>query len=269
MAQSFKLFLVPGSVQFLAIGLALALGLLYGSARLQRWGRLWLTILLPFYLFLCTPVGADIVSAPLAWRYGSLKTAEQAAGIDTVVSLTTGSWVYKADGLEVDEMGKPTSYNAMETARVYRMLGSPTVLVTGGVAPGGEQRFRESEVMAEGLARLGIPQERIVLETRARNTWEQAVNSAALLRKRGVRRFVLVTDSEHMPRALSMFRAQGLEPVPSVSVMRTETPPGLIHRLRPTLTAYQQSDRACYEYVARLYYWGRDLLGRGSAGRTE
>jgi hypothetical protein len=31
MAQTLKLFLVPGSIQFLAIGLALGVGLLYGS----------------------------------------------------------------------------------------------------------------------------------------------------------------------------------------------------------------------------------------------
>jgi uncharacterized SAM-binding protein YcdF (DUF218 family) len=261
MAQTLKLFLVPGSVQFLAIGLALGVGLLYGGARQQRWGRWWLTALLPFYLFLCTPVGADVVSAPLAWQYGALKTADQAAGIDTVVALTTGSWVYRANGLEVDEMGKPTAYNAMETARVYRMLGSPTVLATGGAPPGAEQRFAEAEVMADGLVRLGVPRERITLETRSRTTREQAVNAAEMLRRRGTRRFVLVTDSEHMPRAMAVFREQGIDPVPSVSVMRVQTPPGLVHRLRPTIGAYQQSDRACYEYVARLYYWGQNLLG--------
>jgi uncharacterized SAM-binding protein YcdF (DUF218 family) len=136
--------------------------------------------------------------------------------------------------------------------------------VTGGIVLDGQQHDSEAEVMAEGLVRLGVPRARIVLETHARNTREQAVNSAEVLRRRGTRRFVLVTDSEHMPRALSVFRAQGLDPVPSVAVMTFATPPGLIHRIRPALGAYLQSDRACYEYFARAYYWCQDLWGGGS-----
>ena len=265
MAQSLKLFLVPGSVQFLAVGLAIGVALLYAGPRPQRWGRLWLTALLPFYLFLSTPIGADIVAAPLAWRHGSIERAEQAAGVDTIVAITTGSWVYKARGLEVDEMGKFTSHNALETARVYRLMASPTVLATGGMVVDGQQRFTESEVMADGLVRLGVPRDRIVLETRSHNTREQAARSAEILKRRGTKRFVLVTDSEHMPRALAVFRAQGLDPVPSVSVLRVSTPPGLLHRLRPTLGAYLQSDRACYEYFAIAYYWSRGLLPLGKS----
>jgi uncharacterized SAM-binding protein YcdF (DUF218 family) len=261
MAESFKLFLVPGSVQFLAVGLALGVGLLYGGPRLQRWGRRWLTGLLPFYLFLCTPVGADVMSAPLAWRYPPVDTAAQVAGLDTVVAITTGSWVYKARGLEVDEMGKFTSFNALETARVYRLMKSPTVLVAGGMVVDGLQRSAESEVMADGLVRLGVPRDRIILEVRSHNTGEQAAHSAELLKMRGTKRFVLVTDSEHMPRTLAAFRAQGLDPLPSPSSPRVTTPPGLLFRLRPTLGAYLQSDRACYEYFAIAYYWSRGLLG--------
>jgi uncharacterized SAM-binding protein YcdF (DUF218 family) len=139
-------------------------------------------------------------------------------------------------------------------------MGSPTVLVAGGMVVDGGQRSAESEVMAEGLVRLGVPRDRIILEVRSHNTREQATNSAELLRMRGTKRFVLVTDSEHMPRTLAAFRAQGLDPLPSPSSPRVTTPPGLRYRLRPMLGAYLQSDRACYEYFAIAYYWGRGLF---------
>ncbi len=261
MAQAVKLFLVPGSISFLAIAATLGVAMLYGGRRLQQWGRVGLTGLVLVYLALSTPLGADIVAAPLAWGIGSLGSADQARGVDTIVALSTGSWVYRADGFEVDEMNPTTSYNAMEAARVYRLLGSPMVLVTGGIVVDGQQRDPESVVMSAGLVQLGVPRERIILETRSRTTMEQAVNSAGILRSRGIRRFVLVTDSEHMPRALSAFRAQGLDPVPSVALLRCTTPPALIYRLRPSFEAYLQSDRVCYEYLARLYYWGQTLLG--------
>jgi uncharacterized SAM-binding protein YcdF (DUF218 family) len=261
MVPAFKLFLVPGSVQFLACGLALGVTLLYFGARARRWGRGWLTGLLLFYLVLSTPAGADFIAAPLTRQYGALARADQVRGIDTVVALTTGTWVYRANGFEVAEMGKPTSHNAMEAARVCRLLRDPTVIVTGGVVIDGQQQNAEAEVMAEGLVRLGVPRERLVLETRSRDTWQQAENSAKILRARGTTRFVLVTDSEHMPRAMSVFRSQGFDPVPSVSELRFTLPPGWVHRFRPSLGAYQQSDRAFYEYFARAYYWGLGVLG--------
>jgi len=158
-------------------------------------------------------------------------------------------------------MGKSTSLNAIEAARVYHLLGAPGVIATGGIVHPGEQRRSEADVLCDGLVRLGIPRDHIVVESRARNTREQASFSADLLRRRGQTRVVLITDAEHMPRAMAMFREQGLDPIPSVSVLAETTPPGIFHQIRPTLNAFLQSDRACYEYAARLYYWVQGFLG--------
>jgi uncharacterized SAM-binding protein YcdF (DUF218 family) len=262
MVQTTKLFLVPGSLQFFGLGLLLGVALLYGNARWQRWGRAWLIVLALAYGALSTPVGSDLLASPLTRQYGSLTAPGQAPGIDTIVTLTTGTFVYRADGLEVVEMGVATAHNALETARVYRLLGAHTVLATGGIVVPGHQRTPEAAALGDGLVRLGIPRDRIVLETQSRTTREQAVKSAAILRQRATRRFVLITDSEHMPRAMAAFRGEGLDPVPSVATLATTTPPGLIYRLQPNLDAYLQSDRACYEYLARVYYWAQDWLHR-------
>jgi uncharacterized SAM-binding protein YcdF (DUF218 family) len=255
MIDAIKLLLVPGSISFFVLGLLGALVLLYGNAAMQCWGRRWLTLLLVVYAFLATPVGADAVAAPLTWQYGALGSKAVAGAVDTVVTLTTGVYAYRAQGLEIVEMGKKTSHNALETARVYRLLGHPTVIATGGIVTPGAQLVSEAEVLRDGLVRLAIPPERIVLETRSHNTREQAEQSAAILRQRGVKRFVLITDAAHMPRAIAEFRRLGLDPIPSVSIVAESTPPGLLHRLRPNLGALQQSDWACYEYGARIYYW--------------
>lgn len=65
---------------------------------------------------------------------------------------------------------------------------------------------------------LGVPAERIVLENRAKNTFENAVYSGRIFRDRGWRRLAVVTDAFHMRRALFVFRRLGLpvvgDPVP-------------------------------------------------------
>jgi hypothetical protein len=35
---------------------------------------------------------------------------------------------------------------------------------------------------------------------------------------------------------------------------------GAWHRLRPSINALRQSDWACYEYLARVYYWKQGWL---------
>jgi uncharacterized SAM-binding protein YcdF (DUF218 family) len=260
MSTLVKLFLVPGSISFLVVALVVGVGLLYGSDRMRRWGRVWLTLVLAAYAFLSTPLGADFVAAPLARTFTSIREPEQAAGIDTMVVLSAGGEVYRAYGDEIAEMGKATSFNALEAARLYKLLSPRTVIASGGIVDPETRRVSEAEILAAGLARLGVPRERILLESRSRTTREQAVNVAEILEKRGTRRFLLVTGADHMPRARATFRELGLQPVPSVSRLVMATHPSFWQALRPSMNALRQSDWACYEYLARIYYWSQGWL---------
>ena len=265
MVNLVKLFLVPGSVGFLVLGLATGVALLYASARLQRWGRAWLTVLLVVYAFLSTPLGTDLVVAPLAGE--SIESAADVAGLHSIVVLSTGGEVYRAGGLEVAEMGRFTSFNALEAARLQRLIGpGATVIASGGIVNRGARQRPEAEVLADGLVRLGVPRSQVIIEAGSRTTREQAVLVAALLKRRRVSRFLLVTTSDHMGRAAAAFRAEGVDPVAAPSVPRLATAPGLLHRLRPSLNALRQSDWACYEYLARLYYWAQGWWGAKTIG---
>lgn len=260
MATFVKLFLVPGSIAFLVVSLVVGVALLYGSDRMRRWGRVWLTLVLLVYAFLATPFGADAVSAPLVRGFTPVTAKEQAAGVDTLVVLSTGGEVYRAYGEEVAEMGKATSFNALEAARLYRLVAPRAVIASGGVVDPHARRATEAEILANGLVRLGVPRDRIVLEARSRTTREQAVNVAEMLKKRGTRRFLLVTGADHMPRARATFRERGLDPIPSVARYAMAWHPSFWQQLRPSINALRQSDWACYEYLARLYYWWQGWL---------
>jgi uncharacterized SAM-binding protein YcdF (DUF218 family) len=86
------------------------------------------------------------------------------------------------------------------------------VLATGGVPPGGCSTRPEAVAAAADLGARGIDPTRILVEPSARNTWENAVLSARLLRAQGLAQapLLLVTDPWHLPRARLAFRAQGL-----------------------------------------------------------
>ncbi len=261
MASAAKLFFVPGSIPFFFAGLILGVVLLYGGDRPRRWGRAWLTVLLLVYGLLSTPLGSGFVAAPLVRQLPAITSKGQAAGVDTIVVLSNGGEVYGSGDDQVVEMGRPTAHNALEAARLYRLLSPALVVASGGIVEGDRRRVPEARVLADGLVRLGIPSQRIVLETQSRNTNEQAVNVAAILKKRGVRRVVLVTAPTHVPRARDSFRRAGLDPLPSAPPFVISAPSALWHRLRPGIDGLEQSEWSCYEYLARVYYWGRERFG--------
>ena len=84
-----------------------------------------------------------------------------------------------------------------------------------------------------------------------------------VLRAHGAKGFVLVTSPAHMRRALAVFRAEGLDPVPSVAPIRSEH---LSRRRRCCFrmpTALWLADQVLYEYAATVYYWWSGWLRAG------
>jgi len=141
-------------------------------------------------------------------------------------------------------------------ARLARR-GDLPVLVSGGVAnpnnphPGAP---REAHLMGRAL-RLEFGIQRVWLEADSRNTWDNAVYSAELLRQRGIRQVVLVTQAAHMRRAVEAFQAQGLAvwPAPTLySFRRLElaTPDAWL----PSASAVAGIYYACHEWLGLWYY---------------
>ncbi len=129
-------------------------------------------------------------------------------------------------------------------ADIHRRLELP-VLVTGDGA---------RELMAEVLeSSFGVPVR--WLEVASRDTHENAVLSARLLREAGIGRVVLVTHFWHMPRAAAAFRHAGLEAVPAPMgfIGRVRTEAGLM-ALVPTARVLLSSYLALHEWLGIVWY---------------
>ena len=70
--------------------------------------------------------------------------------------------------------------------------------------------------MARLLEALGVAKERITLESRSRDTYENAVFTKRLVNPGAGERWLLITTAWHMPRAMGCFRQAGfaVEPWP-------------------------------------------------------
>jgi uncharacterized SAM-binding protein YcdF (DUF218 family) len=93
---------------------------------------------------------------------------------------------------------------------LWRRGVAPRLVLTGGVGSG--------DVMSEAAAsrryvlRLGVPDSALVLEHTGRTTRESLSNAADLLRAKGWRRVMLVSDPPHMWRTAILARRFGLDP---------------------------------------------------------
>jgi uncharacterized SAM-binding protein YcdF (DUF218 family) len=91
-------------------------------------------------------------------------------------------------------------------------------------------------------------------EIRSRNTHENAVRSAEILRAEHINRIVLVAHSFDIPRAKAEFAAQGIEAIPAPTGILSgefDTPLDVL----PSLAALQSSYYALYEIFANVARW--------------
>jgi uncharacterized SAM-binding protein YcdF (DUF218 family) len=160
-------------------------------------------------------------------------------------------------GIDADEFGEPAmerlSAPALErcigAARVYREYGFGYVIVSGrdpDLAP-----TELASGMADLIAALGVPREKLLLEAESLDTKENALFSTRLLRTLPVDKVVVVTSALHMPRALKLFERAGLSVLPAPVKFQPEAPKTL-ERFIPSALALRRSQRAVHELVGLL-----------------
>lgn len=116
-----------------------------------------------------------------------------------------------------DETYKQGFFNAssdrfIQTLRLYKQGHIRKIIVTGGNAIFNKDDFREADFLVENLIESGVPREDILTERAAKNTIENSrfthrITDSLQLRKP----YVLITSAFHMPRALTIFKKEGME----------------------------------------------------------
>lgn len=250
-----KAFFIPGSLEFLIIGLVLGVVLLNAHHETRIWGSGLLGFLAFLYLFLSMPLTARTFERALTDRSLELEEADQAEGLGTVVVLGGGSATFRAGGKEINELSDATALRTLEAARLYRMLDEPDIVVSGGADELLDVPTPESVPMQQELIDLGVPANRIRMESLSGNTIEQAENLSRLLAAEDIEDFVLVTSPIHMRRALSTMRGLGLDPVPSPSRQHSEGHIVTRGGILPHPAALTASHAAIREGLAVLFYW--------------
>jgi uncharacterized SAM-binding protein YcdF (DUF218 family) len=113
---------------------------------------------------------------------------------------------------------------------------------------------------------LGVPRERLILESDSRDTYENAALLKKELDQRGDlgagRRWLLITSAYHMPRAVGAFRQAGFDVEPWPVDYRTRGRADLTRPFDKVSEGLRRVDAATREWIGLLAYW---LTGRTGA----
>ena len=144
--------------------------------------------------------------------------ADVRAGPTAIVVLGSGSFTardWKENQFSV--VDPPAATRVLEAVRVFKLIDQAWIISSGGRVDPDDPDEPTGQTMRNALVQLGVPETRIVVETKSRNTHEEAVVVAPLLASMGIRQTVLVTSEIHMRRSLGTFRAAGIDAVPAIA----------------------------------------------------
>jgi uncharacterized SAM-binding protein YcdF (DUF218 family) len=128
--------------------------------------------------------------------------------------------------------------------QLFRDARADMVLVSGS---------DQAQRMARGLLWQGVPAGALQAECASTNTHENAVFSAAMLKRAKRTRILLVTSGFHMPRAVAAFAGQGLQVIPAPAYDPVY-PGWQAHPWRPRRSALRLTGRCLREFAGLWWY---------------
>lgn len=195
-------------VLFLLVQMVLVLGP-WASRRLG-WIR---GLAVASFLIACTlgiPVISRSLMAPIEAEFPPFDSLAHKR-FDAIVVLGGGA-AGQGTLRPTNELSESSMARTICGADLYARGVATRLLLSGGDATAFGTGPEEAVEMKSLAIRLGVPADAIVLETHSRTTYESAVE---MQRRLGQASIVLVTSASHIPRAVGLFKKQGLDVVPS------------------------------------------------------
>lgn len=214
-----------------------------------RLGRCALFLGIGLLFLLSSKPASELLVYSLECQY-PLPSDEVLSTIDVVVIL--GGGVNLRGGFPMcSELSGPAYSRLVNGVRVFKQSEAETLALSGG---GLEES--EAEVMKALAMELGVPENRIIVETRSRNTMENGAKLAELISSTKTQNIGLVTSALHMPRSVRVFREQFpddvIVPVPVNHLYLANW--GELRSYIPSSGRFQDSHNAIHEWIGMVWY---------------
>lgn len=199
-------------------GIVLLLGILTVYAYRQRWKlrHILLFAVLSLYALSIAPV-CHMLLVPLERAYE--QPEKEAIDGDVIVLLGGGARAGVPDFDGQGQIGSAAANRFLAVLRLYEYTKKPIILSGGAVLSGDGN---EGQIEKRMLLSLGVPEDKIFLDDKSRNTAENASFTKDLVEGHHWKKAIVVTSAFHMKRAVQFFSREGMTVQPYPTDYRTE-----------------------------------------------
>lgn len=234
--------------------------ILLRSPRRARLGRTLVTILAVAFLLLSNKLVSTALVRPLETRYAAIPEINRSAAPPALAKcryvVVLGSGNADTPGLAAfDELSVAGRARITEAVRILNALPSAQLIVSG---PAVDSPISHATVLERTAVSLGIDPARIQRIEHARDTEDE---SLAVKRRVGNAPVVVVTSAWHMPRAMALFHAAGVEAVAGPTDYCSQWD-GRFH-WRDLIWDVESLDRSTVAIRERVGYAWISLRGKG------
>jgi len=150
----------------------LLLGTIFLLKRKNKIGKCLIILSLIFYyLFSLTPI-SDLLLKPLENQYLPFKKYDNS--IDTIVVLTGGLRNLFSDLPITSKLSTSSVFRLLEAIRIYHLLNKSKIIISGGSGNPFLLNLQTTKIMTNLAINIKIPKDKLIYETKSRDTYESA-----------------------------------------------------------------------------------------------
>ncbi|EMN4129450.1 MULTISPECIES: envelope biogenesis factor ElyC [Providencia] len=161
-----------------------------------------------------------------------------------------GGFTYNPDWSPSSNLLNNSLPRVTEGIRLYLKHPGSKLIFTGGKA---SSSISNAEVAAMVAQSLGVPAEDAIALTEPKDTQEEAFEVEKIT---GKEPFLLVTSANHLPRAMSMFTARGMQPIAApANQLAIKSALNPWEKYIPSAYYFSHSERAWYELIGSIWFY--------------
>jgi len=245
LAQIFSFLITP--VTWIVTLLVLALFL-----KNAKWSRRCLKYAVILVLFFTNFFISDEVAR--LWEYPVTKNSDLAESYD--VGIVLGGGMITIDK-QYDRLTFRNNVDRiLQAVSLYKEGRIKKMLISSGSGSLVYRDMLESALLRKYLVTIGIPDSVMMIDSLSDNTHQNAINSAAMLKQDSPGgKYLLITSSIHMRRAIGCFKHEGIDVTPYCTNQITgKRIFDLQHYLVPSLEAIGNWEKIIHEIAGYVMY---------------
>lgn len=207
-----------------------------------------------FLLFTASmPIVSNTFMVSIEDNYQAFTRADKP--VDYIIVL--GGWHTPNAALPVtSQLSENSLQRLVEALRIYKLHPEARIITSGHH---NRDTISNAEKVKQSLVLLGVSEQKIITENFPKDTEEEAVLISPRVQGANV---VLITNADHMPRAIKYFQAQGINAIPAPTGYWVKNPHSQENwsYYLPSSKHFQQTTIAWYESLGRLMQWLQEIF---------